>query len=226
MSPELAQAIIASARRLQVSPVDLATAISYETGGRYDPNLWGGKGGNYLGLIQFGPEERQRYGVREGQSAPEQMQAVESFLRDRGVRPGMGLLDIYSTINAGAPGLYNRSDAANGGAPGTVADKVAGMAQHANSARALLGQAGMLSPSAQSASTTAAAGSAPNPGAAPESSSSPARPDDVTSALQSVAKIVAPQQPPPVQFDFSPTPGMIRARQLALAMLANPTTQG
>jgi hypothetical protein len=32
----------------------------------------------------------------------------------------------YSIVNAGAPGRYNASDANNGGAPGTVADKVGG----------------------------------------------------------------------------------------------------
>jgi flagellar protein FlgJ len=36
----------------------------------------------------------------------------------------MGILDIYSAINAGGVGRYDRSDAAAGGAPGTVADKV------------------------------------------------------------------------------------------------------
>ncbi|MCA6121909.1 hypothetical protein J6500_08345 [Bradyrhizobium sp. WSM 1704] len=102
----------------------MATAISYETGGTFNHNLWGGSGGNYFGLIQFGPNERARYGVREGQSISEQMRAVERFLRDRGLKAGMGLLDVYSTINAGSPGHYDRSDASNGGAPGTVADKV------------------------------------------------------------------------------------------------------
>lgn len=124
MSPELASAIIASARRLGVDPVDIGTAISYETGGKFDPNLWGGKNNNHLGYIQFGAPEREKYGVREGMTPTEQMGAVENFLRDRGVKPGMGMLDIYSTINAGSPGRYNASDAANGGAPGTVADKV------------------------------------------------------------------------------------------------------
>lgn len=140
MNPELASAIIASAKRLGVDPLHIGTAISYETGGKFDPNLWGGASSNHLGLIQFGPEERAKYGVKEGQSAPEQMQAVENYLRDRGVKPGMGLADIYSTINAGAPGLYKSSDARNGGAPGTVQDKVDGqMAGHVVNARNLLG---------------------------------------------------------------------------------------
>lgn len=98
------------AQELGIDPVDLATAISYETGGKFSTSLWGGKGGNYLGLIQFGPTERERYGVRPGQPFAEQMKAVTSFLKDRGVKPGMGLIDIYSTINAGSPGRYQASD--------------------------------------------------------------------------------------------------------------------
>ncbi|VIO77389.1 hypothetical protein [Bradyrhizobium ivorense] len=121
---ELAQAITRASRNLGIAPRDLATAISYETGGTFNHNLWGGGGGNYFGLIQFGPNEQAKYGVREGQSVTEQMQAVERFLRDRRLKAGSGLLDIYSTINAGSPGRYDRTDAGNGGAPGTVADKV------------------------------------------------------------------------------------------------------
>ena len=49
------------------------------------------------------------------------------------------MLDAYSIINAGAPGRYNASDANNGGAPGTVRDKVEKqMGAHRAKARALL----------------------------------------------------------------------------------------
>ena len=149
MNPELASAIIASAKRLGVNPLDIATSISYETGGRMSPSIRGGADNKMLGLIQFDPENQKKYGVTPDQTAPEQMQAVESYLRDRGVKPGMGLKDIYSTINAGAPGLYNRSDAANGGAPGTVADKVdTQMGPHMANAASLLSSApvGALAP--------------------------------------------------------------------------------
>lgn len=135
----LVEAVKASASRLGVDPSDILTAMSYETGGKLDPNLWGGKDNKYLGLIQFGPEERVKYGVKPGMAAADQVTAAENFLRDRGVKPGMGLLDIYSTINAGRPGLYDRSDAGNGGAPGTVADKVASMVGHRLRANAMLG---------------------------------------------------------------------------------------
>jgi hypothetical protein len=52
----------------------------------------------------------------------------------------MGLLDIYSAINAGGVGRYGASDANNGGAPGTVRDKVEQqMTGHRQNALALLG---------------------------------------------------------------------------------------
>lgn len=50
--------------------------------------------------------------------------AIAKYLKAAGVRPGMGLLDIYSAINAGGVGRYDASDAHAGGAPGTVSDKV------------------------------------------------------------------------------------------------------
>jgi hypothetical protein len=158
---ELATAIKSSAGRLGIDPVDLATAISYETGGRMSPQIWGGSGGRHLGLIQFGPEEQRKYGVNDKQSAVEQMGAVESYLRDRGVKPGMGLLDVYSTINAGRPGRYSASDANNGGAPGTVEDKVRGMVAHRARAQMLLGQAPDVTRVDASANAPAATGKAP-----------------------------------------------------------------
>ena len=148
-------ALIASAQRLGANPLDLATVISYETGGTFNPGIRGGAGNRHIGLIQFGPNEQQAYGASQGQSFEEQLPAVESYLTDRGFKPGMGRLDLYSTINAGRPGLYNASDAGNGGAPGTVADKVAGqMGAHEAKAAAFLG--GTFSPG--SSAPTAAFG--------------------------------------------------------------------
>ena len=137
---DLAAAATQAARQLGISPVDLLTVMSYETGGTFNVNQKGGAGGKYLGLIQFGPEEQRKYGVHPGMSVGEQMQAVVNFLQDRGFKPGMTIYDLYSTINAGSPGHYNASDAHNGGAPGTVADKVrTQMGDHRAKAEALLG---------------------------------------------------------------------------------------
>lgn len=187
MNPEVAAAIIASAKRLGIDPVHLGTVISYETGGKFDPNLWGGAGGRHLGVIQFGPSEREKYGAREGQSFTEQMGAAERYLLDRGLKPGMGLMDLYSTINAGRPGLYNRSDANNGGAPGTVADKVnTQMAGHMSRAEELLG---MRAPVGALATGAPAAPVAAVPGAP---TAVPGAPIDINSPAQVGALATAP----------------------------------
>lgn len=235
----LVDAVKASAARLGISPSDLLTVMSYETGGRLDPNLWGGKGGQHLGLIQFGPEERNRYGVKPGMSVEAQVLAAENFLRDRGLKPGMGLLDVYSTVNAGRPGLYGRSDAHNGGLPGTVADKVATMAPHRMRAEALLG--GGAVPALASAAP-AVGGAAPF-SLAPDATGE-AIPADVREAMAAVQQATAEERgmraapalrpidgmampaapapirmraPDPIAINFPVTPAMARVRALARA---------
>lgn len=142
---DIAAGIRQSAEALGIDPVDLATVISYETGGTFDPMQKGPttKWGQHKGLIQFGEPQAQEYGVDWNSPLASQLGpegAVVKYLRSNGVTPGMGLLDVYSTINAGAPGLYDRSDAAAGGAPGTVRDKVENqMGGHRAKALALFG---------------------------------------------------------------------------------------
>ena len=182
MTPELADAIRASAGRLGVSPVDLGTVISYETAGTFDPWKAGPttQWGEHRGLIQWGGPQRQRYGVYQGMPVADQMQAAERYLTDAGVRPGMGLLDIYSAVNAGRVGRYNASDANNGGAPGTVADKVNNqMAGHRARAEALLGPAG-----------AAGAAVAPQPQSSPAASPAQPAPSGLLAAL-----VAAPLEP-------------------------------
>ncbi|MDH2313325.1 hypothetical protein [Methylobacterium brachiatum] len=140
-------ALLASAQRIGADPLDYATVMSFESG--LNPSIRGGSGNRHIGLIQFGPTEQQQYGASQDQSFADQLPAVERYLTDRGYKPGMGLLDLYSTVNAGRPGLYNRSDTANGGTPGTVADKVnTQMDEHRAKAAAFLG--GTFSPGAAS----------------------------------------------------------------------------
>ena len=120
------------ADNLGIDPVDLATVISYETIGTMSTSITGGKGNRYQGLIQFGGPERKMYGAYKGQPFPDQMDAVERYLKHRGLKPGMGLEDLYSTINAGSPGHGNRSDR-----PGyTVARHAREMARSAHRDRA------------------------------------------------------------------------------------------
>lgn len=169
MTPELAAAIRASAQRLGVNPVDLGTVVSYETAGTFDPWKRGPttQWGQHRGLIQWGEPQRQRYGVYEGMPVADQMRAAEQYLKNAGVQPGMGLLDLYSAVNAGRVGRYNASDANNGGAPGTVADKVNfQMEGHRRKAEQLLALAAGESASAAPAPAAEAPGT---PATAPQS---------------------------------------------------------
>jgi len=153
---DLRSGILSSAEALGIDPVDLATAISYETGGTMDPLKYGPttQWGRHRGLIQFGEPQAAENGVDWNNPLGSQLGpegAVVKYLRSAGVKPGMGLLDVYSAINAGAPGLYDRTDENNGGAPGTVRDKVEKqMGSHRAKALALMGgqnQVASLDPS-------------------------------------------------------------------------------
>jgi hypothetical protein len=129
-----------ASEELGIDVLDLLTVISFETGGTFSTGIRGGAGNRHIGLIQFGENEQKQFGAVQGQPVGEQMAAVVRYLKARGFKPGMGLLDLYSTINAGSPGRYNASDANNGGTPGTVADKVrTQMAEHRAKAAQLLG---------------------------------------------------------------------------------------
>lgn len=147
-SGTLGKQIIETAQAIGADPLDLATAISYETAGTFNPMQMGPttQWGQHGGLIQFGEPQRKRYGVDF--SSPEAALtsqlgpngAVAKYFRASGFKPGMSGLDLYSTINAGTPGRYNASDANNGGAPGSVADKWNNqMTVHRQKAAALLG---------------------------------------------------------------------------------------
>lgn len=142
MDTDLKKSIITTAKRLGIDATDLATVMSYETAGTFDPWKKGPttQWGQHRGLIQWGEPQRKKYGVYEGMPVDAQVNAAGEYLKDAGVRPGMGILDVYSAINAGGVGRYNRSDANNGGAPGTVRDKVEKqMGPHREKALSLLG---------------------------------------------------------------------------------------
>lgn len=145
MTPEIAEMIRQTALSLGIEPLDLGTAISYETGGTFDPLQRGPttKWGQHRGFIQFGEPQAQQFGVDWSNPVQSQLGpngAVAKYLKASGLQPGMNLLDIYSIINAGGPGLYNRSDEGAGGAPGTVRDKVEQqMGPHQAKAASILG---------------------------------------------------------------------------------------
>lgn len=109
MTPDEIAYLRAQAQARGYNPDDLLKVIQYESSGI--ANNWGGKNNNYYGLIQFGPNERKTYGVDTVHpNARNQIDATMRFLADRGFKPGMGLIDLYSTVNAGSPGHYGASD--------------------------------------------------------------------------------------------------------------------
>ena len=144
----LRDGIIETANAIGADPLDLATAISYETAGTFNPLKKGPttQWGQHEGLIQFGQPQQRKFGV-DLSSAESAMRsqlgadgAIAKYFQSSGFKPGMSGLDLYSTINAGAPGRYSASDANNGGAPGDVRDKWENqMGGHRQKALALMG---------------------------------------------------------------------------------------
>lgn len=169
---DLRSGIIATAEAIGADPIDLATAISYETAGTFDPTKRGPttQWGQHRGLIQFGEPQARQYGVDWNDPIGSQLGpdgAVANYFRSSGFKPGMSGLDLYSTINAGSPGRYGASDANNGGAPGNVRDKWENqMAGHRQKAMSLLGD---YAPSgAVAANEAMASGELANPSLTPD----------------------------------------------------------
>lgn len=96
-----AQALKETAARLKLDPVELGALISFETAGTFDPNIMGGDGGQYKGLIQFSPDNQARYGTDKQQTFAEQLPAVERYLKDRGFQPGQDIGAAYAAVLTG-----------------------------------------------------------------------------------------------------------------------------
>lgn len=107
LKPQDRQAVFQTAQRLGLDPYEFGALIHQESGFR--PNVYGGAGGNYYGLIQFGGPERAKYLNPEklgNYTIAEQLPAVEKFLTDRGFKPGqMGIDRAYATILGGNPNV-------------------------------------------------------------------------------------------------------------------------
>lgn len=132
LSPRMSQLIAETADALQISPRELATIISFETGGTMDPLQSGPttQWGTHRGLIQFGEPQAADYGVDF--SSPEAALesqlgangAIVKYALANGYVPGQhNEANLYATINAGDPNKLNARDEAAGGTPGTVLDK-------------------------------------------------------------------------------------------------------
>jgi hypothetical protein len=98
-------AIIQGARKLGLDPYEFGAFLSLESGANMDPNIVGGAGGRHKGLIQFGQNEQQMYGISGPQTRAGQMPAVLQYFEDRGYKPGMGIGRAYATVLGGNPNV-------------------------------------------------------------------------------------------------------------------------
>lgn len=149
---EQARSIETVANRLGIAPKDLAAVMHYESAGSMSTSKWGGTGGNYLGLIQFGPAERRQFGVYAGQPFDEQCDAAGKFLEQRGLRRWLAnhpnasqeekRIALYSTINAGSPDEKNWYKSDNGGRDNVITHTRRIFSEHYGAAEKFMGQEG------------------------------------------------------------------------------------
>lgn len=126
-----------------LTPEDVLAIISYETAGTFNKNQPGPttQWGQHVGLIQWGEPQRAEYGITDDSTVLEQMEAIGDYLSDRGFTDKMGIEQAYAAINAGgvSDAHLGMTDENNGGAPGTVSEKVSEQfGPHYENARAVL----------------------------------------------------------------------------------------
>ena len=84
------QEVSAVAGRLGISEADLMAVMSFETGGTFNPSIPNAAGSGATGLIQFMPSTARGLGTTTEalaqMSRAEQMQYVEKYLSNKGVR--------------------------------------------------------------------------------------------------------------------------------------------
>lgn len=149
-----AKSITRVADKLGIPPNDLAAVMHYESAGSMSTSKWGGTGGNYVGLIQFGPNERNKYGAYAGQPFDEQVSAAGRFLEDRGLKRWLDShpnatqeekrIALYSTINAGNPNESNWHKSDNGGKDNVISHTQRIFREHYGAASAFMGQQGSV----------------------------------------------------------------------------------
>ncbi len=99
-------AIFRGAQKLGLHPYEFGGLLSLESGPNMDPNIVGGAGRRYKGLIQFGQNEQKLYGISGPQTRAGQMPAVLKYFEDRGFKPGQMDIDrAYATVLGGNPNV-------------------------------------------------------------------------------------------------------------------------
>jgi len=99
---EFQSAVTATAGRLGIPEEHLYAAMSFETGGTFNPAETNKMGSGATGLIQFIPSTAKGLGTSTeelaGMSRARQMHYVEKYLSNKGIGPNSSLDDIYMAI--------------------------------------------------------------------------------------------------------------------------------
>jgi tape measure domain-containing protein len=111
--PAGAYALAQAAQQLGLPLDQFVALMSWESAGTLNPNIRGGDGNQYKGLIQFSPSNQSQYGTGGQQSIAQQVPAIVRYLQDRGFQPGQhDIRHAYSAILAGnaSERYWNRRD--------------------------------------------------------------------------------------------------------------------
>lgn len=114
------QAIISAATAVGVDPAALAAVAHKESS--FKPTVDNGQG--YVGLIQMSAANQKHYGVNKNSTPEQWATAIASYLKDAGVKPGMGVKDIYGAVLTGHvdPAKYDIKDSNGTSVNNSVAD--------------------------------------------------------------------------------------------------------
>lgn len=116
ITPSGLQRVSSLASKLGVPRETLLALFEQESGN--NPNIWGGAGGKYYGVIQFGPGARKETGLNpkdpSHQTIEGQLPFVERYFSQRGYRP-----EDYPDAQSRAKALYRTVLVGNPGQSGT-----------------------------------------------------------------------------------------------------------
>ena len=140
LTREARKELVLGARSLGMTPSDLLAIMWNESARTLDPHKVGGDlnhpNGPFIGMIQFGKNERETYNYRPDMTQAEQIrEMVVPFIRDRavnwykanGVEPDMSLGAIYTTVLGGNPGVDRNTRDSNG----SINDHIASLQREA-----------------------------------------------------------------------------------------------
>jgi hypothetical protein len=169
-----------AARYPNMTATDIMRMASLESAQTMNPAVMGGKGGNYRGVFQFGPEEQKQFGLdpktNPNPTIGQEATALGDYFDQRGLNRNASLGDAYTVINHGSGTLADNAWRNDNNGTGTIGDKVAELqnptSRFSKQANAWLGN--NQPPAAQPAPTQMAMNAPPSTlGGSPTSLSNP-----------------------------------------------------